>query len=81
VIDGRARQLQEQPSPTPEKFQRNLTIIRKQTERITNIVRNLLNLSRPYHPRPTPVNAREVLAAVLEALETQIADASITVEQ
>ena len=79
VIDGRAKQLQEQTAP-PEKSQRNLTIIRKQTERITHIVRNLLNLSRPFHPHLSSVNAREVLGGVIELLEIQIAEAGISVD-
>jgi signal transduction histidine kinase len=71
VIDGRAKQLQDQPEASQEKRQRNLSIIRTQTERITRIVRNLLDFSRPFHPRPRPVEAAEVMAVVLEACELQ----------
>jgi signal transduction histidine kinase len=47
VIDARAEQLLSRPDSPPETRQRNLTIIRAQTESITRIVRQLLDLARP----------------------------------
>ncbi len=71
VIDGRAKQLQEQAHPTADKLQRNLKIIRTQGERITRIVRTLLTLARPVHPRFRSVDLRQQAELALEALETQ----------
>ena len=81
VIDGRAKQLQDQADAPPEKRQRNLAIIRAQTERITRIVRNLLDFSRPFHPRLRAVDLQQVIATVLEACELQAAAAGVTLEQ
>ncbi|MBI1764984.1 MAG: HAMP domain-containing protein [Acidobacteria bacterium] len=80
VIDGRAKQLQEQTEVSREKQQRNLGIIRTQADRITRMVRNLLNLARPYHPRPCAVDLRKVTTHTLETLETQTAQAGVQVE-
>ena len=80
VIDGRAKQLQEQGGSSREKLQRNLIIIRTQAGRITRMVRNLLNLARPYHPRPRPLDLRTVLTHTLETLETQIAQVGVRVD-
>ncbi len=80
VIDGRAKQLQEQAAVPRDKQQRNLAIIRTQAGRITRMVRNLLNLARPYHPRLRPLELRKVLAHTLETIETQTAQAGVRVE-
>ncbi len=80
VIDGRAKQLQEQAAVPRDKQQRNLAIIRTQAGRITRLVRNLLNLARPYHPRLRPLDLRKVLAHTLETIETQTAQARVRVE-
>ncbi|NOT61641.1 MAG: HAMP domain-containing protein [Acidobacteria bacterium] len=77
VIDGRAKQLQEQTHPTTDKLQRNLKIIRTQGERITRIVRQLLTLARPVHPRLRPVDLRHQVELALEALETQAMQARV----
>jgi two-component system, NtrC family, sensor kinase len=79
VIDGRAKQLQD-GNASPEKLQRNLSIIRAQAERITRMVRNLLNLARPHYPHLRPVDLRKVVNTTLEALETQFVQAGIHVE-
>ena len=77
VIDGRAKQLQELPAPTTDKLQRNLKIIRTQGERITRIVRQLLTLARPVHPRFRSVDLRHQTELALEALETQALQARV----
>jgi two-component system, NtrC family, sensor kinase len=68
VIDARAEQLLERADAAPEKREKNLTIIRAQTERISKIVRQLLTLSRPYNFRLAPVDLGETLAATLEQI-------------
>ena len=77
VIDGRAKQLQEQAHPAPDKLQRNLEIIRTQGERITRIVRTLLTLARPIHPRFRSLDLRHQVDLALEALETQAVQARV----
>lgn len=69
VIDGRAKQLLNHPEAPVEQRQRNLSIIRNQAERITHIVRQLLNLSRPYDLRPRPLNLNREIASAIEAVE------------
>lgn len=69
VIDGRAKQLLERQEASLESRQRNLTIIRAQTERITRIVRQMLNLSRPYSLQLKPTRLCELVRDVTEALE------------
>ncbi|MBI1763797.1 MAG: HAMP domain-containing protein [Acidobacteria bacterium] len=73
VIDARAEQLLERvDAPLPIR-QRNLTIIRGQIERITRIVRQLLNLARPYQLHRTPTAAGPLVAGVVELLEADAA--------
>jgi signal transduction histidine kinase len=80
VIDGRAKQLQNNPDAPLEMRQRNLTIIRAQAERITRIVRQLLNLARPYTLRRREVRLRRAVAGVLELLETSAARQGVVLE-
>ena len=68
VIDARAEQLLEKPDAANEKREKNLTIIRAQTERISRIVRQLLNLARPYKFQPAMLDAAELVAATLEQI-------------
>jgi len=80
VIDGRAKQLVEKLDAPAEKRQRNLTIIRTQVERITHIVKNMLNLARPYNLNCRPVEIASLLAGVVETLETQAAQNNVTIK-
>jgi signal transduction histidine kinase len=80
VIDGRAKQLLVNPDAQLESRQRNLTIIRSQAERITRIVRQLLNLSRPYHLRLQPTDLRKLLAGIIELVEGNADRADIEIE-
>lgn len=80
VIDGRAKQLLNQPAAPTEMRTRNLTIIRHQAERITDIVRQLLNLARPYQLRRAPVNLRGAVAATLETIEADVERNGVQIE-
>jgi signal transduction histidine kinase len=80
VIDGRSKQLLNQPDAPLEMRQRNLTIIRTQAERIARIVRQLLTLARPYNLQLQEVNLRQLLADTVEMIETNAARANIRVE-
>jgi two-component system NtrC family sensor kinase len=69
VIDARAEQLIEKPDAPREKQIKNLTIIRSQSARITLIVRQLLNLARPYKLRFEPIEIAGLIESALEGLE------------
>lgn len=73
VIDGRAKQIMERSDSSLESRQRNLTIIRSQTERLTRLVRQMLNLSRPYNLQRRPTSLRELVTEVTEAIEISAA--------
>lgn len=80
VIDGRAKQLLDRPDAPVEMRQRNLTIIRTQTERITRIVRNLLNLSRPYNLRRQPIELVQMIRETAESIEIQAESTNVAIE-
>lgn len=80
VIDGRAKQLLNQPEATVETRQRNLTIIRTQTEHIARIVRQLLTLSRPYNLRLRPIGLKQLLTGTSELIETNAARANVSIK-
>lgn len=69
VIDGRAKQLLNHPDAPMENRNRNLSIIRNQAERITQIVRQLLNLARPYDLRLRKMSLSHELLSAIEAVE------------
>lgn len=71
VIDGRAKQLLNQPEAPLDLRQRNLTIIRTQGERITRIVRQLLNLARPYQLKLKIINLSGLIDEVIEIIEPE----------
>jgi signal transduction histidine kinase len=81
VIDGRAKQLMNHPETPAEPHQRNLTIIRNQSERIAKIVRNLLNLSRTYDLRRRPVNLPKLLNETIELIQPNADRDGIKVEK
>lgn len=80
VIDARADQLLAKPDAAPEKHSRNLTIIREQTERISKIIRQLLNLARPFDFRPTLIDLNELVGTSLEQYEENAANANVEIE-
>ena len=80
VIDGRAAQLLSQPGASLERRQRNLTIIRAQTQRIARIVRQLLGLARPYDLRPTTIDLGQLARSACDVVELEAALAGVAVE-
>lgn len=66
VIDARAEQLLEKMDVSREKQTKNLTIIRTNSARITHLVRQLLNLARPYHLRFERVELKSLINSSLE---------------
>jgi signal transduction histidine kinase len=77
VIDARAEQLLQRPDAPMEIRERNLSIIRDQAAHITHIVRQLLNLARPYNLRRQTVDARDVLRRAMDAIELQAQQAKV----
>ncbi len=80
VIDARAEQLLERVDAPLDTRQRNLKIIRAQAERIAQIVRQLLNLSRPYHFRREPFDLSVLIDETIEVLEGEAGRAGVQVE-
>jgi two-component system, NtrC family, sensor kinase len=71
VIDARAEQLVEKPETAREKQIKNLTIIRSQTARITHIVRQLLNLARPYNLRFEKIALKDLVKSALAEFDVR----------
>ena len=69
VIDARAEQLIEKPEAPREKQIKNLDIIRAQSARIAHIVRQLLNLARPYDLRRELLDADELIGSAINDME------------
>jgi signal transduction histidine kinase len=80
VIDGRAKQLLHNTDASIELRQRNLTIIRNQSERITRIVRQLLDLSRPHHLRLRRVELEPLIRETVVLVETLAEAARVEIE-
>jgi signal transduction histidine kinase len=80
VIDARADQLQTRSDASIEMRQRNLTIIRAQVERMTRLIRQLLNLARPYELRRRPVDLSELIASTVEQIEESALRARVEIE-
>lgn len=80
VIEMRAEQILQDLEDSKERRRRNVTIILAQVERITNIVRQLLNLARPYKIQRIAVDLNALISSTLETLETKLEPAHVTVE-
>lgn len=80
VMDARAEQLIERPDAPLEVRQRNLAIIRANIDRIIRIVRQLLNLARPYQLDRRSVPASRLLSSVVESLEAQAGRFGVEIE-
>lgn len=80
VIDAGAEQLLTRPDAPLEKRARNLTIIRGQTERISKIIRQLLNLARPFDFRPARVDLNELIKMTLDQFGQNAAQANVLIE-
>jgi signal transduction histidine kinase len=80
VIDARAEQLINKRELPPEKQTKNLRIIREQTNRISHIVHQLLNLARPYNFHLSTVNVTKSLRDTLEQIEQNAVDCSVEID-
>jgi two-component system NtrC family sensor kinase len=84
VIKGRAEQLFAKLEGVQEaahdKFQRNLTIIVEQSDAIARIVRQLLDLARPYRLQRAPVSLRQLIGRAAEMVESDALRARVAVE-
>jgi two-component system, NtrC family, sensor kinase len=80
VIEVRAEQILQDLNDSRERRRRNATIILTQVERITNIVRQLLNLARPYNIQRGVVDLNALISGTLETLETKLQPARIAAE-
>jgi signal transduction histidine kinase len=76
IISGRV-ELLAQKSKTDDRMQKDLDIINQQIERITRIIRELLNLSRPRDQIVVPVDLQDLLGALLEFLRISLEKAHI----
>jgi two-component system NtrC family sensor kinase len=77
VIYARAGQMLASPDAPLDKRQKNLTIIRAQAERITRIVRQLLDLARPKELRREPIALAPLIMSTLELLEADAKRAGV----
>lgn len=80
VIDARAEQILSKPDISPEKHDRNLQIIRSNVARITHLVRQLLNLARPFNLNLTEINIKKSLARTIENIEINAQNANVGIE-
>jgi signal transduction histidine kinase len=80
VIEVRAEQIQQDLDDSKERRHRNTTIILTQVERISNIVRQLLNLARPYKIHQAAVDLDTLVTSTLSMLEPQLQRAKVTTE-
>lgn len=80
VIKGRVGMVQAGVPDLPEKQQRNLTIINAQADAITHLVRQLLNLARPFHLQREALDLREMAAGVCEMVEADARKQGVQIE-
>ena len=80
VIYARAGQLLALADGPHKLRQRHLSIIRAQAERITRIVREMLDLAHPVDLRKERTTLSHVIANSVELIETEAARANVTVE-
>lgn len=72
VIGGRTQKLLKRGIADPVE-ERNLQIITEQIERITTVVRSLLNFARRPEPRIQPIDLARLVDEVVELLESEFA--------
>jgi signal transduction histidine kinase len=77
VILGRTRMMAARPD-TSENTKRDLEIVAAQTERITRVVRKLLDISRPSKGKIEQVNVREVVEETLAFIAPECKKRKIT---
>jgi signal transduction histidine kinase len=67
VVAGRARMIME-PDVTPEEVQNNARIVVEQSERMTRIIRQLLDFARRRGPQKAPCNLAQVARQTVSLL-------------
>lgn len=77
VIDGRAEQLLKRDLPE-EKRQKNLETIRSNVARMAHLIRQLLNLAKPFKLNVAKIELNSSINSALEQLEWNIEAAKIT---
>lgn len=77
IISGHAQRLRKS-DPDPER-QKALDAILRQSARISEIVRELMQFARPAAPNRTAVDTNEVVAELIEELEEQAEERGIAV--
>jgi two-component system, NtrC family, sensor kinase len=80
VIKGRVEMLRERPDSPVENRARNLDIIGSQADAITDIVRQLLTLARPFNLRREAIEPSRLIAAVVELIEADAVKSGVRVE-
>jgi signal transduction histidine kinase len=80
VIDAHAARVLHTATNLEDNHRRSLTTIRRQVESISRIVRQLLNLARPYQLRPEDVNLHHLLHHVGALLEAEATRAGVQIE-
>jgi two-component system, NtrC family, sensor kinase len=80
VIKGRVEMLRERPEAPAEGRARNLDIIGAQADAITDIVRQLLTLARPFNLRREAIEPDRLIAAVVELIEADAVKSGVMVE-
>ncbi len=71
VIDARAGQILDKPELSKEKKERNLKTIRRQTDRITHLVQQLLNLARPFNLKFTKIDVKKHIEETISQIFTK----------
>jgi two-component system, NtrC family, sensor kinase len=80
VIKGRVEMLRERPDAPVENRARNLDIIGAQADAITDIIRQLLTLARPFNLRREAIEPACLIAAVVELIEADAVKSGVMVE-
>ena len=80
VIKGRVEMLRERLDAPVDNRARNLHIIGAQTDAITDIVRQLLTLARPFNLRREPIEPARLIATVVELIEADAMKSGVRVE-
>jgi two-component system NtrC family sensor kinase len=79
VVSGRAKLIQKSPDAT-EAIRENARIVGDQTQRVAQIIRQLLDFARTSEARKTPANLGQVLQEVVTLLEPMARKRSVNLE-
>ncbi len=80
VIKGRVDMLRERPDAPVEKRLRNLDIINSQADTISDIVRQLLTLARPFNLRREAIELANLIDTAIELIEADAEKSGVSVE-